>query len=519
MASNPKPINIPMAKGANDDAEHQDTAHDGFEVDQRLSREIVLAFVGPVGSGVSTCRAKFEKKLKDEYHYDVVSIRLSDIIRERAPEVGAEIPTKAVSVESIDLFQNIGNELRKKFKNNYLANRAIEAIALARLEHGGYKTVNGQNVPKPDKRVYLLDSLKHPDKLKRLRQVYGDILWVITVFAPEDVRLRRLVSNGISDEIARHAMNRDLEEEEKSGQKVSKLAHQANYFIRNDSDNKDSLDKPVDRFLETIFGLSLHTPTLEERGMLEAASAAVRSACLSRQVGASAYSKSGQLLGVGCNDVPKHRGGLYVEGDVDNRCFNWRENECHNDKQKKLLAEKIAGAIGGVTEERTKIISDILSSGVGNLIEFSRSVHAEMEAIVSVSRSGSGSLLDGILYTTTFPCHNCARHIVAAGIDKVIYVEPYSKSLALELHSDSITLSEIDTKRVRFLQYQGFAPRTTIRLFSSSGKERKLDGKYVEKNKLDAIPIFPSPLDSYTTSERLIIQELEPEAEGDGKAG
>ena len=42
------------------------------------------------------------------------------------------------------------------------------------------------------------------------------------------------------------------------------------------------------------------------------------------------------------------------------------------------------------------------------------------------------------LYTTTFPCHNCAKHIIAAGIARVVYVEPYPKSKAMEFHGDAL---------------------------------------------------------------------------------
>lgn len=48
------------------------------------------------------------------------------------------------------------------------------------------------------------------------------------------------------------------------------------------------------------------------------------------------------------------------------------------------------------------------------------------------------------LYSTTFPCHNCARHIVGAGIARVVFVEPYTKSRAEQLHSDSIAIAEAD---------------------------------------------------------------------------
>jgi deoxycytidylate deaminase len=437
----------------------------------------------------------------------------SSIISEHAADVGESIETQELTIDLIDKYQSVGNNLRSKFGESYLVDRSIEKIAIERDQRGGYAEINSRRVLKPDKRVYFLDSLKNPAELKRLRQVYGDLLWVVTVFATDEVRLKRLIDRGVDENVARHAMKRDYEEEEKSGQKVSKIAHQANYFIRNNTDLKDDINDSIDRFLESIMGLKLHTPNAYERGMMEASSVAVRSACLSRQVGAAVYDKDGQLLGVGCNDVPKFKGGLYGEGPEDHRCFHWKGKECHNDRKKLELAKRLVAAIGSGAGDQLEKVSEILELGVGNLIEFSRSVHAEMEAIVSVARMGAGSLLGGTLYTTTYPCHNCARHIVAAGITKVVYVEPYSKSLALELHSDSITLDEKCEDKVKFVQYQGFAPRTSIRLFSSADKERKSGGKYVETTVENAIPIFASPLDSYTTSENLIIQNLDPGAE------
>ncbi|WP_422109159.1 deaminase [Aeromonas salmonicida] len=45
-------------------------------------------------------------------------------------------------------------------------------------------------------------------------------------------------------------------------------------------------------------------------------------------------------------------------------------------------------------------------------------MHAEMDAITSLARLDGPSSKNKIIYTTTYPCHNCARHIVAAGIKK-----------------------------------------------------------------------------------------------------
>lgn len=478
-------------------------------IDDRISQELIVALVGPVGSGCTTVAASMAKMLKDDYGYDPVLITLSSLIREHSKEVALEIGEDLSPNDRVDSYQNIGNTLRKKFGDEYIVDRAIERIAVERDQRNGYIEVDGARVVMPERRVYFLDSLKNPAELKKLRQVYGDLLWVVSVFAPETVRLDRLVRSGMDPENARYAMKRDYDEEINSGQKVSKTAHQANYFIRNSSENKDDVYLPVSRFIQTIFGVKLHTPTIYEKGMMEAASAAVRSACLSRQVGAAIYDKHGDLLGVGCNDVPRFGGGLYGEGEEsDHRCFRWQGNECHNDKHKKQLSERIAHAVGADASTAPLVVAETMDGGVANLIEFSRSVHAEMEAIVSVARLGTGSTIHSTLYTTTFPCHNCARHIVAAGVSTVYYVEPYSKSLALHLHSDAISLSEHSDDKVRFLQYEGFAPRTSLRLFSSSGRERKNDGKFVETNPRQAKPSFATPLDAYTTTENMVIRKL-----------
>src|SRR5690606_9725954 len=74
---------------------------------------------------------------------------------------------------------------------------------------------------------------------------------------------------------------------------------------------------------------------------------------------------------------------------------------------------------------------------VASLLEFGRIVHAEMAAICDAATRGV-SIRHGTLYCTTFPCHMCARHIIASGIDRVVYIEPYPKSRAKHLYRRAI---------------------------------------------------------------------------------
>jgi deoxycytidylate deaminase len=105
----------------------------------------------------------------------------------------------------------------------------------------------------------------------------------------------------------------------------------------------------------------------------------------------------------------------------------------------------------GVTSD--KIRETLASTDVDYLTEYSRSIHAEIEAILSVAREGKHSLVGSTLFTTTYPCHNCARHIVAAGVSEVVYIHPYKKSKAIQLHHDAITEDPTESNSAYHRQY------------------------------------------------------------------
>jgi deoxycytidylate deaminase len=143
------------------------------------------------------------------------------------------------------------------------------------------------------------------------------------------------------------------------------------------------------------------------------------------------------------------------------------------------------------------------------LIEFSRAVHAEMEAVISVGRGGKNGLLGSTLYCTTYPCHSCARHILAAGIKTVVYIEPYPKSLAMTLHYDAVSESEEDEgKKLVFLQYSGVAPKHMLRLFKVAGPRKDAQGRCIVPSKKSVTPVLAVSLDDYATHERYVVARL-----------
>src|SRR5437870_9308439 len=84
---------------------------------------------------------------------------------------------------------------------------------------------------------------------------------------------------------------------------------------------------------------------------------------------------------------------------------------------------------------------------------------------VDAARRGV-SVRNCTMYVTTFPCHLCARHIVAAGIRRVVYIEPYAKSLAADLYPDSIAIEGGSDEKVIFEPFVGVSPRQYVKLFS-----------------------------------------------------
>lgn len=441
-------------------------------VDRSRASDVVVGFVAYAGSGNNYIAKQLKSILEGGYSRKVCIIKASELIRDHAIEKGYGSPG------SVTDLQNAGDSIRALYKDaSAVAALFIREVHRRRAE--GFDT-------------FVFDSIKRKEEIGLLRRIYADSAIIIGVGCNPKIRRKRLATKlRLSDEgddavVLDKIIERDISDKEnkKNGQEVIKAFHLSDYFIdnsiSNENDKEYRLPDKLKDFAELIFTNAVKRPSRDEKGMYMANSAALRSSCLSRQVGASILNKEGTLIAVGVNEVPSYGGGTYnEENDLGKqRCFH--KGVCSNTKQQnevsKEIFEKIKGGNflkDGLTEDG--FIELISSTRVGALIEFSRAVHAEMDAIISVARKG-GRIDDGcILYTTTYPCHSCARHIVAAGIERVVFLEPYQKSLALELHGDSISEGGDADKKVKFEPYQGVSPRLYEKVYRKNTELK--DGK------------------------------------------
>ncbi|RPI59697.1 MAG: dCMP deaminase family protein, partial [Planctomycetaceae bacterium] len=243
------------------------------------------------------------------------------------------------------------------------------------------------------------------------------------------------------------------------------------------------------------------TPTFNEFAMFMAFASSLRSADLSRQVGA-VVARENEILSTGANDCPCYGGGLYWPAFIGDRIDDTprgrdykRGCDSNTVEKNKLVADIAKRFPAEYRPHAEKILSE---SRINEITEYGRVVHAEMEALLACARS-TRSCIGATLYCTTFPCHNCAKHIIAAGIEQVVYIEPYPKSKAIEFHDDSASVDKLDgeEKKVRFKPFIGVGPRQFFDLFSlslSSGrpvKRKTQDGKIDIWSAASATPRVP----------------------------
>jgi len=439
--------------------------------------ELFFGFVSPIGVDVNPSIAAFRQFLTGE-GYHVEEIRVTDVFKFFRGEEQAPRLRHRPEYERFRSHIKFGNWLRAHSKDDaILAALSIGQIMFARSELA--KTQAKKTVPKV---AYLLRQFKRREEIELLRAVYGRLFFQISIYSRRPARVevlsRRFAksmdqseSNRFRDKAEELVQTDENELGSNHGQQVGKIFHDADFVINSDI-NIPSTEYQIKRFCESLFSSNSISPTKQEYGMFMAKAAALRTTDLSRQVGAAIFSAEGEIVSLGSNEVPKALGGLYWEDDEQDDRDHKRGYDA-NDRRKRELLKDLA--------VRTKIpklptMPEVADSLLMDALEYGRIVHAEMAAITDAARLGVPTK-NTELFTTTFPCHMCAKHIVASGIRRVIFLEPYPKSLATELHSDSIEIAGVDRglyssfDSVKFEHFFGITPRRYREFFERSRRK------------------------------------------------
>ena len=134
--------------------------------------EIVIGIIGPIGCNRSLI-VETMSNLARHYSYKTTKVGISEIISEHCL-VTVPPDDQYLRVTS---FMDAGNELRRKTKDNsILAKLAAVRISRIRVEKPGSKN------------IYIIDSLKHPEEVEELRNIYGTGFYLFAVHSSQQSR-------------------------------------------------------------------------------------------------------------------------------------------------------------------------------------------------------------------------------------------------------------------------------------------------------------------------------------------
>lgn len=452
----------------------------------------MLAVVSPIGADVATVCDVLSEALGQVAGYDCVSLRISELIETALP--GAPPDAKKNRYHRL---MDMGDSLRDKTGDGAIcAMLAVKAITKVRADQtGDERTFRASGAT-------ILRSLKHPAEIGLLRKVYGQRALIVGVSEERSVReerLRRELLGGkrapeahadAAAEAIRLLLRDEKDELRPLGQHVRRAYEMCDVYL---PASGDSLTMSARRLAGLMFGQPFITPSRDEMGVWHAYTAKFRSSAAGRQVGAAIIDGDGEVLATGCNDVPAPGGGQPWGGDAaDYRDFAEIRADA-NDSKKFDLVREMLGELkdaGWLNEELAQIPADklaerALSEGdrsplqktrVADLLEFGRIMHAEMAALMTAARRGT-PVRHATLYTTTYPCHECMRLIIGAGLARVVYVDAYPKSLVPELFGSHIEPCAGGTA-VHLDRFVGVAPRM-MRMFSQiEARKRDVRGTY-----------------------------------------
>ncbi|KZE76711.1 hypothetical protein AV926_14980 [Myroides marinus] len=189
---------------------------------------------------------------------------------------------------------------------------------------------------------------------------------------------------------------------------------------------------------------ALITPSYTERIMQIAFNAKLNSGCISRQVGAVVTSKNFSVKGIGWNEVANGQlpcssrdiRDFESANKEDNHGFTLLElgESDYKYKDNKTFREKVL--------EDIKKIEPLDDNLQGRPCSFcfkshhnayeakenqvhTRSLHAEENAMLQISKDGGQPLAGGNLFTTASTCELCAKKAYQLGIKNIFYIDVY----------------------------------------------------------------------------------------------
>ena len=405
-----------------------------------VAKPFVVGFTGPFGSGCSLAA----KYLEHERKFTLVklSAALDGIWKERNP--GKE---KAPRSE----LQSLGDELRKDKGKQVLAELSFQKVS-------------------PGNEGIAVDGIRNVGEVEWLRSEFGYRFTLVAVLTPPDVRWDRLGTvyndRGLTVKDFGEDDRRDSKEDVPYGQQVALCIDQADILIDNSEINIPEFKQRVLDYVDLATGKKPRSARPREILMNMAYSSSHSSKCLKRHVGAVVVDTGGRVVGVGYNENPLGTKPCMEEPSYKFKCYRdiVRTETLNNYSSRGVLCPTCGkplkhaegppwtcpscAAIGKKTSLDEIFFPD-------RALNWCTAIHAEVWALFAAGERARG----GELYSTTFPCFQCAEKIKHNGIATVWYTEAYP---------DPLSRIRLDLAGVSVKQFDGVRSSSFERIFAAT---------------------------------------------------
>lgn len=368
-------------------------------------------------------------------YFNVKLYKLSGTIKKELENIAGHDYTK--------IYQKIGDNIRS---SGHIENSVFNPENISSISERTNKIIKAiRNQCKEEKKpaFIVIDAFRNPYEARFFSERYS-AFYLFSINTPNEDREKRLSEKlNITPKQLKELDDKEYDKKPEGyklfiSQDIKKCIEISDIHIRNPQLNENDtsyLKRQLIWYVSLILHPGLVTPTSIERAMQLAYTAKLNSGCISRQVGAVVTNDKFSIKSVGWNSVP--------QGQVPCILRNINDLNNHNDKSAfshyELNDKKFRTFVSDTVNSNKVAEKDFLKGrnfsycfkDFHNHVKceknqvHTRSLHAEENAFLQITKDGGQSLQNGFLFTTASPCELCSKKAYQIGIKKIFYIDPY----------------------------------------------------------------------------------------------
>jgi len=368
-------------------------------------------------------------------------INLIDFYSNELPMRCKEIKQLLGESNFVKLYQFVGINLRISGEVFNTEEKQSQSFTIAKTINDAIKSIRKSNKFLKQNTLIVIDAIRNPLEALFFQERYSSF-YLVAISCPDAQRKERLRKIGYNepdiDSIdAQEYQAKDIDDKNAySIQDIQSCLQRSDIYIHNpDETNKvtefKQIANQIIRFITLMQRPGIITPTAIERCMQLAYTAKLNSGCISRQVGAAITDNNFSIRAIGWNDAPHGQVPCNLRDRFE--LINGNDIEAYSEFEKKddkfITHMKNSSIKFNKLNERMNISYCFKSeynemTTIKNQVH-TRSLHAEENAFLQISKYGGQGIENGYLFTTASPCELCSKKAYQLGIKKIYYVDPY----------------------------------------------------------------------------------------------